>query len=245
MAGDWIKMRNDLADDPAVIGIAARTGLDEFAVVGRLQHLWSWADRQSRDGHAVGVTGLWIDRHVRCDGFADAMVLVGWLTIKKTGIDFPNFDRHNGKSAKQRAVTTGRKAKQRANVTPNHEDVSRNERDEGVTREEKRREEKEHPRSRKSTREKKSPDGFEKFWSAYPRKTAKPQALKAFEKLGPDPSLLERMLAAVARQSKSDQWVKDGGQFIPHPATWLNNSRWEDQLPVAASRTDDLYAGAI
>lgn len=71
-------------------------------------------------------------------------------------------------------------------------------------------------------------DGFEKFWQAYPRKKAKDAALKAWKKLKPDENLLNVMLAAIERQKKSDQWLKDNGQFIPYPATWLNGKRWED-----------------
>lgn len=141
MAGDWIKMRNDLAEDPAVIGMAAQLGVDEFSVIGRLHVLWAWADRQSRDGHAHGVTTSWIDRKVQRDGFADAMVTVGWLLITDDGISIPNFANHNGESAKTRALGTVRKQKQRA-VTELSHDVSRTDRDKSGTREEKRREEK-------------------------------------------------------------------------------------------------------
>lgn len=144
MAGDWIKMRNDLSEDPAVIEIAAKLGLDEFAVVGRLQCLWAWADGQSRDGHARGVTSAWIDRKVQRDGFAQAMCDVRWLAVDAVGVTFPNFDHHNGETAKTRALAGNRKKKQRAGaaaVTPEGVDESRNERDKGVTREEKRREE--------------------------------------------------------------------------------------------------------
>lgn len=137
MAGDWIKMRTALADDPAVIAMADRLGVDEFSVVGRLHHLWSWADSQSRDGHAVGVTVRWLNRYVQCDGFAEALAHVGWLTIDDQGIKFPNFDRHNGESAKARGLAKNRKQKQRAGVTDEAGQESRNERDEGVTREEK------------------------------------------------------------------------------------------------------------
>ncbi|WP_425327874.1 DnaT-like ssDNA-binding domain-containing protein [Pseudomonas nitroreducens] len=137
MAGDWIKMRTALADDPAVIAMADRLGLDEFSVVGRLHHLWSWADSQSRDGHAVGVTVRWLNRHVRCDGFAEALAHVGWLTIDDAGISFPNFDRHNGESAKARGLAKNRKEKQRAKVTDEAGHLSRSERDNSVTREEK------------------------------------------------------------------------------------------------------------
>lgn len=144
MAGDWIKMRTALADDPAVICMADRLGMEEFSVVGRLHHLWSWADSQSRDGHAVGVTGKWIDRYVQRDGFADAMIAVGWLDQTETGISFPNFERHNGATAKSRGLAKDRKEKQRAGVTPPKGQTSRTERDSSVTREEKRRDIQQH-----------------------------------------------------------------------------------------------------
>jgi uncharacterized phage protein (TIGR02220 family) len=144
MAGDWIKMRIALADDPAVISIAARISVDEFEVVGMLHHLWGWADTQSRDGHAPGVTNVWIDRYVRHAGFADAMVSVGWLDIDKTGVTFPKFDRHNGETAKTRALAAERKRNQRNKVTDEEGQMSRSERDTSVTREEKRREEEKH-----------------------------------------------------------------------------------------------------
>lgn len=147
MAGDWIKMRADIAEDPAVIGIAATLGLDEFSVVGRLQVLWSWADGQSRDGHARGVTQEWVNRKVQCDNFAQAMCKFGWLQVTEAGIAFPNFDHHNGETAKSRALGTKRKQKQRssdaeaAGVTQTSDEMSRTERDKSETREEKRREE--------------------------------------------------------------------------------------------------------
>ena len=76
------------------------------------------------------------------------------------------------------------------------------------------------------------PEGFERFWSAYPRKQAKPPAVKAFAKIQPDDALLTTMLSALARQAASEQWKKDGGQFVPYPASWLNARRWEDEQPI-------------
>lgn len=140
MAGDWIKMRIGLANDPAVISIAAGLDIGEFEVVGMLHHLWSWADTQSQDGHVIGVTRKWVDRFVHRDGFAEKMQLAGWLLIDDAGIKFPNFDRHNGDSSKNRALATERKRKQRENVTLESQEMSRIGRDESVTREEKRRE---------------------------------------------------------------------------------------------------------
>ena len=72
---------------------------------------------------------------------------------------------------------------------------------------------------------------FDVFWAAYPRHTGKQDAYKAFVKLKPDEALMQAILSGIERQKQSAQWTKDGGQFIPHPATWLNGCRWEDELP--------------
>lgn len=69
---------------------------------------------------------------------------------------------------------------------------------------------------------------FEKFWSAYPRKVGKGAAEKAFKKYKPDDTLLSVMLSALSAQKRSEQWIKENGKFIPYPATWLNQRRWED-----------------
>ena len=82
-------------------------------------------------------------------------------------------------------------------------------------------------------------DLFNQFWTAYPKHIAKQSAVKAFEKLKPDEKLLEAMLKAIARQKESKQWEKDGGAFIPYPATWLNQRRWEDELPQV--ETDNVF----
>mgnify|MGYP006284557997 CR=1 FL=1 len=73
-------------------------------------------------------------------------------------------------------------------------------------------------------------DGFAKFWEAYPRKAGKRDALKAWTKIKPDESLEVTILAAVRRQAQSDGWRKDGGQFVPYPATYLRGERWLDEL---------------
>lgn len=72
---------------------------------------------------------------------------------------------------------------------------------------------------------------FDRFWALYPRHEAKQNAQKAFDKINPDADLLNMICAAVEQWKKSEQWTKDGGQFIPHPATWLNQHRWEDEIP--------------
>ncbi len=71
---------------------------------------------------------------------------------------------------------------------------------------------------------------FAEFWSSYPRKAGKTVAREAFIKINPTEELTEKMLRAVAEQSESSQWQRDGGRYIPSPAAWLEGKRWEDEL---------------
>lgn len=77
--------------------------------------------------------------------------------------------------------------------------------------------------------------GFERFWLAYPRRRNRGQAEKAWAKLKPDGSLLGRILQAVEVAKSRDDWRKDGGRFVPYPATWLNAKGWEDEDAPAAT----------
>lgn len=76
-------------------------------------------------------------------------------------------------------------------------------------------------------------DAFSMFWKAYPRKVGKGAAEKAWKRAKINGHQSE-VLAALDRQKRSSDWAKDGGQFIPHPTTWINQRRWEDGEPIAA-----------
>ena len=86
--------------------------------------------------------------------------------------------------------------------------------------------------------------GFDEFWQAYPKKTGKGEARKAWAKIRPDAELLQQILAAVEWQSKCDQWQRDNGQYIPYPATWLNQQRWEDEdVQITSKRNKSVMMG--
>lgn len=87
---------------------------------------------------------------------------------------------------------------------------------------------------------------FETFWSAYPRKVGKEKARAAFAKVDVPVQVL---LDSLEAQKRSAQWTKDNGEFIPHPATWLNGKRWEDEVSSVSAptvrRPDALELAAV
>lgn len=141
MAGEWLKLEACTPEKSEVLAITARMGWDDADLtVGKLFRIWRWFDQQTTDGNACGVTTALLDRIVGVTGFCEAVHSVGWLCITETGISLPNFDRHNGNTAKSRALTAKRvanhKANAKGNAQGNAETVSS-----ALPREEKKREE--------------------------------------------------------------------------------------------------------
>lgn len=109
MAGDWIKMRDNLWDDPRVSRLCDMTGSTEATAIGGLFWLWATCDQHTENGRLEGVTTATIDRKTRIKGFGKALISVGWLEESEDGLSIPRFDEHNGASAKRRAMETRRK----------------------------------------------------------------------------------------------------------------------------------------
>jgi hypothetical protein len=79
------------------------------------------------------------------------------------------------------------------------------------------------------------PNGFAEFWILYPKKKSKGDAEKAWRKLNPTADFLLSILAGVRRAKNSRAWLKQSGEFIPYPATWLRAKGWEDQEVITYS----------
>lgn len=109
----WIKMQHDVGEKPEVVSIACRLCMDRFAVIGRLHKVWSWFDQHTGDGSASGITPAFLDQLVLHEGFAASMTAVGWLVPRHGSLVVPNFDRHNSKSAKDRALAAVRQSRSR------------------------------------------------------------------------------------------------------------------------------------
>jgi len=225
MAGDWIKIENVTPDKPEVFQIAEALEIDPDAVVGKLIRLWIWADEQTYNGDAASVTFALLDRITAVSGFGNALIRCGWLTLENDVLMFPNFDRHNGQTAKNRALAAKRNAKLRlrkrdaASVTI------------ASPREEKRREDIKPPIVPQGTER-----AFEQFWESVHVKTGRRAAEKAHavavktvaveRKITPAEAaayILDRM-QAFAKSPRAHP--KDISPV--HPATWLNQGRYDD-----------------
>lgn len=88
---------------------------------------------------------------------------------------------------------------------------------------------------------------FNQFWYEYPKKKAKIEAIKAWAKLKPDEELFDAIMFGLRKARASWEWKKEGGRFIPHPATFLNQGRWEDEYVPAEQKPSrrDLQSMSI
>ena len=142
MAGDWIKMRADLHTHPKVVRIASALKADRLLIVGGLHAVWCLFDMHSEDGMLSGYTTKTVDELIGCNGFASAMCAVKWLVSEADGLSLPEFDEHNGQSAKRRATETKRKREERVEgASASARKPSASNAEKKRSREEKRREE--------------------------------------------------------------------------------------------------------
>jgi hypothetical protein len=122
MAGEWLKMESSTPDKPEVFAITATMGWDDpDLTVGKLFRVWRWFDQQTVNGNAAGVTPALLDRIAGATGFAKAMISQYWLVETEDGLALPNFEKHNGATAKGRAQTAKRVANHRSPSSGNDE----------------------------------------------------------------------------------------------------------------------------
>lgn len=204
-AGNWIKMTHSLRTAPEVVRISSALKADRLSVIGALYVLWSIADNHADEaGNLPDYTAEILDSELGWPGFAEAVCNAGWLRCSDKSVSFPHFERHNGKSAKRRALDASRKGSVRKKSALQTD----------------------KKRNRERERERVSPYTplFEKMWDAYPMKDGKKSALRHFaatvqtdEDVGNIRQALRNYLAHLSRHP--DKPAKNG-------STWFNN--WRD-----------------
>jgi hypothetical protein len=241
MAGDWIKWSKGLTRKMEILQMSARLHIAPAHAAGTLMQLMEWVDENvsvfDSDGNAHVTLGPLqssaLDVTLGVSGFMEAMAEVGWIRIENDDLVFVHAERHNGKTAKARALTKERVAAHR-NGDVTHRALP-----------EKRREE-----------DSMLPLGdtvtAERIYDEYPRKIARPKAIEAIKRAAqlvatkanhagfPDAMayLLDRTLAY---SKATAQWSIEDRQFIPHPTTWFNQGRFDDD-PATWVRKPQTYA---
>jgi hypothetical protein len=224
----WARLDDGFYDNPKILGV-------DLAAVGLYAVGLSYAGKQLTDGHLTHVVARHLSR-------GDA-ALVTQLVEAKLWIVTPD----------------GYAINDFLQFNPSHKSVERQRKEARQRMQSLRIRSREHPPSRSreqvntgclgdgtgrdgTGRVKKSssvnararavPDGFDTFWAAYPRKENKAAAVKAWDKLAPDDGTRQAITGALAWQRALPRWLESGGQYVPHPATYLNGRRWEDERPA-------------
>jgi hypothetical protein len=218
MAGTWIIMKHDLQTSPEVRKITRLTKSGSVhTTIGRLHAVWSWADTHSTDG-TIEAERADLDHFADCDGFADAMIAAGWLSVDGELLIFPKFGDHNGQTAKRRAKDSARKGAKRAmsakcpqNVRTDADKMRNTEQNSTEQRREN------AARSAPPAKPAEYPAEFESWWKSYPTRPgasrgSKTQAYGEWRKLKLDDR--ERLNRATANLAKSDTLPKDAQRFL-------------------------------
>jgi hypothetical protein len=219
LAGDWLKVELSTPDKPEVWRMAGILNISADEVVGKLFRVWRWFNEHTEDGNAVGVSYALLDRIAGVTGFAEAMALSGWLTQNGHLLSLPKFDRHNGKSAKNRALTSERVAKHR-NAPSVTESLP-----------EKRREEKKEKSTRSALP---APDGVDnQVWEDW--LTLRKQKRAPVTATVLDGAKVEALKAGMSLEAFLRVWCRRGSQGLE--ASWLKPEEKGSQPSQEAARS--------
>jgi hypothetical protein len=210
--------------DAAGVGIVGRAGVERDVGIESLKRLAS-PDPESRSKAFEG------RRLVRVDG---GYVVLNFMEYRDR--DYTSAERskrwRERQRAKRHAVSTVTVNDTTRETVSSHRDITQAEAEAYTERSRSKHftEPTPRPSPPASLRKERSataiPLDFAEFWKVYPNKTGKGAALKAWTKHTPT---LSAVLKALDWQTRQSAWTKDNGQFIPHPATWLNRQGWEDE----------------
>ncbi len=212
----WLKFDTSTPEKPEVLAITIAMGWeDPDLTVGKLLKVWRWFDSHSVNGNASSVTPALLDRIIGVTGITKAIIDVGWLVaLDGGGLSISKFENHNGKTAKDRALTAKRVASHRGNGECNDSSVTG-----ALAREEKRREEKKEPKGSMNT----YPPEFEQVWEIYPRKAgcSKKDAHKAWTARLKAGATVEGLADGAARYAAYCKAAGTEDQFMKQPVTFF------------------------
>lgn len=226
MAGDWIPIETTTPRKSEMLKLAKITGLPVCHVLGIMVSFWCWVSDESVDGLVDADVDALSSLFGTEPKFWRAVLQVGWLKErdKDAQLVVPNFDHWLSNGAKSRLRKTRRQGRYRKSETVGGTQASTR----PSTKRHQRREEKSKDRSTYLSL-------AQKIYEAYPRHIGKAKALPAIEKaievITDRGDLMKKEAAAwlLARVQKfADSPAGKRGTFTPHPATWMNGGRYDD-----------------
>lgn len=218
MSDDWIKMRIDLQKHPKIVRLMQITSMDQYTIIGALHAVWCIFDAHSEDGVLHGYTHQIMDQMIHLDQFSASLEMVGWLKeVEGNRLVMPEFTSHNGKSAKKRSEDAKRKRESRKRPQ-NVRELSEDQRTKNGLEKEK---EKEYINR-----------SFDAFWDAYPRRVGKKKSFDRWCKISPDEETQKLILKNIRDRIHVGEWDLNRKEFIPHPDTFLNQERWNDEITI-------------
>lgn len=252
----WIESHQEVGRHPKTKKLARRLGVSLPAAVGHLHYLWWWALDFAQDGTLDKYDNDDIAEAMEWNGDGDelmeALQEAGFIDrTEYGGLMIHDWGIYAGKLIERRAKDRDRKRKA-AEAVGVPETFRRS--SDGIDAEgEKNLKEnfvtqptvpnptnqtvpnstEPYPTNPKSSEPSLQERRFAEFWEEYPKKVGKKAAQTSWNKIKPDTELFERIITAVTAAKVSDQWIKEGGRYIPNPATWLNQGRWDDELPLS------------
>lgn len=262
MASNWIKVCHDTPRKPEILRVARLAGIHPDEAFGVTMRFWLWVDQVSHDGELTGLTlddcHAAVTPEARHERYINAIISVGWLAQREDGsIYVPNFERHNGMTAKARAQSVDRQRKKRHSTRGKcHDrvtDMSRSQRDKNVTllplpllsssciqepsRDTPSEELSDSESSRASQHQKQTEEDKPRRRAGYTPEFEKFWQAYHINRVGKAEAFrawakacritAPESIVASAKQY-SDIKAACGDKFVCHPSTWLNQGRWED-----------------
>lgn len=250
----WLKVDQTIRDHHKILDAADLLQTTDAHVTGCLVLLWLWAIDNAPDGSLAGISDATIARAAKWPGekstFIEALKEVGLLDETAEGLAIHDWQDRAGELIDRRRADAERKRRERAEKKNRESSEQSDPRPEGrpadvhtQSRVDKSRERVEHSREGSGDSVSSAPGGpapadvqeqrFERFWNAYPKKVGKAEARKAWKKAKITSEIFEKVLTAIEAGKAAEQWQREGGRFIPNPATWINQGRWDDELEQA------------
>lgn len=247
MANTWLRLWHDMPNDPKWRTISRVSGQPIALVQAVYLHLLVDASRNVTRGvttvtaedlaSALDVADEQVELIIGAmqGRVLDGALLTGWSNRQPAREDLGDAQT-GAKSAAQRKREQRERERGLAGDDACHA-MSRNvtlDKDEDKDKEEGSNEP--SPVQRKRNTSPATDPRFDQFWSAYPNKKAKATAMSAWLKLSPNEALFSAIIRALEAQKNSHEWTKDDGRFVPHPTTWINQRRWEDEVTHGQSQ---------